>query len=117
MAHQIVHWEIMGPDGDGLADFYRGLFGWNLGSPPGFDGYHLSDPEETGVGGAVGTGTDDMPTAVTLYVGVDSIEETLARVEAAGGKTILGRTVIPDMVTYALFADPAGNVTGIVEPS
>jgi uncharacterized protein len=53
---------------------------------------------------------------VTLYVQVDAIDPTLEKIEESGGKTIVPRTEIPQVVTYALFTDPAGNMVGLVEP-
>ncbi len=44
-----------------------------------------------------------------------NIENYLSKIESMGGKTIVPKTVIPEMVTFALFADPEGNVVGIVE--
>ena len=68
-----------------------------------------------GVGGAVGQGPEQGPTYLTVYLEVDSIDDHLARIEAAGGQTITPRTVIPDTVIFALFTDPAGNMVGLVE--
>ena len=113
--HKIVHWELMGPDGDKLATFYSDLFGWNLQPTPNFDGYHMTEVEETGIGGAVGQGNENMPQYQTIYVQVDSVDEHLGKVEGAGGATVVPRTVIPGMVTFGLFTDPAGNLVGIVE--
>jgi predicted enzyme related to lactoylglutathione lyase len=115
MAAKIVHWEVMGPDGGAMVAFYQDLFGWETSAPPGFEGYHLVPAEQSGVGGAVGQGSEEMPRYITIYLEAESIDEQLARIEAAGGKTVAPRTVIPGMVTYALFADPAGNVVGLVE--
>lgn len=112
---KIVHWELMGPDGDKLAAFYGELFGWNLAPTPGFDGYSMTDPEETGVGGAVGKGNDDMPQYQTIYFQVDSVDEHLAKAEGAGGTAVVPRTIIPGMVAFGLFNDPAGNLVGVVE--
>jgi uncharacterized protein len=39
----------------------------------------------------------------------------LDRIERVGGKTIVPVTEIPDMVTFAQFADPEGNVVGLVK--
>lgn len=114
-ANQIVHWEIMGADGDAQKSFYGDLFDWEFQSPEGFDGYHMVSGEDVGVGGAVGQGSEEMPSYLTVYVQVASIDETLARIEAKGGSTVVPRTEIPDMVTFALFSDPAGNVVGLVE--
>lgn len=115
MAHEIVHWELMGPDGDALKGFYEGLFGWETEAVPGFDGYNLVAAEQAGIGGAVGKGSEDMPSYLTLYVQVDVVDEHLAKAEAAGAATVVSKTVVPGMVTFGLFSDPAGNVVGVVE--
>ena len=113
--NKIVHWELMGPDGEALSAFYSGLFDWQPQATPGFDGYYLVDGEQTGVGGAVGKGPTEMPNYLTIYIEVDSIDEYLEKIGAAGGTTLMPRTEIPGMVTYAMFADPAGNAVGLVE--
>lgn len=115
MSHKIVHWEIMGPDGEALNAFYGELFGWKGEAVPGFDAYHMIDGEHTGVAGAVGKGSEEMPSYLTLYIEVDNVEEHLAKAEAAGGGTIVPRTVIPEVVTFGMMSDPAGNILGIVE--
>jgi len=113
--HKIVHWELMGSDGDKLAAFYGDLFGWNLAPTPGFDAYNMTDPEETGIGGAVGQGNENMPQYQTIYIQVDSVDEHLAKVEGGGGTTVLPRTVVPGTVAFGLFTDPAGNLVGLAE--
>ena len=115
MANSIVHWEIMGPDGDALNTFYRDLFDWKGESVPGFDSYYLVDADQTGVGGAVGKGMEQMPSYLTMYVKVENVDDHLAKAEAAGATTIAPRTVVPGIVTFGLFRDPAGNMIGIVE--
>lgn len=111
----IVHWEIMGRDGDAVAAFYRTVFDWAPQAWEGVDGYHGVDAEHAGVGGAVGKGSETMPAYVTVYVGVDDIDEHLGKIEGAGGATVVARTVIPGVVAYAMFRDPAGNVIGLAE--
>ncbi len=113
--HKIVHWELMGPDGDKLAAFYGDLFGWNLAPSPGFDAYNMTTEEETGIGGAIGQGNENMPQYQTIYIQVDSVEEHLGKAEGAGGTTVVPRTVVPGMVAFGLFTDPAGNLVGVVE--
>jgi len=115
VANKIVHWELMGPNGDALAGFYRDMFGWALDAAPGFDHYHIVGAEEAGVGGAVGQGSEETPSYSAIYIEVDSIDDHLARIEASGGRTTMPRTVIPGVVTFALFTDPAGNMAGLVE--
>ena len=58
--------------------------------------------------------TPDSP-RVAVYVSVDDLQAYLDKVASMGGKTIMPPTEIPDMVTMALFADPDGNVIGMVK--
>ena len=74
MAGKIVHFEIMGPDGDELSSFYSDIFGWQGEAVPGFNAYNMVAEEQVGVGGAIGSGNEDMPSYVTMYIEVDDIE-------------------------------------------
>ena len=114
-ANPIVHWELMGPDGDAQKAFYGSIFDWEFDTPEGFENYHMVDREATGVGGAVGQGNENMPNYFALYVQVDDIEVSLGDIESNGGSTVVPRTEIPGTVTFALFNDPAGNLVGLVE--
>lgn len=116
MANRVAYFELMGPDGDVQRDFYAAMFGWNLQAVPGFGAYYTVGKDAIGIDGGVGKGPDEGPSYATIYIEVDSIDEHLGRIEAAGGSTIVPRTVIPDTVTFAMFADPAGNVVGLMEP-
>lgn len=115
MANHIVHWELMGPDGDKLAAFYSELFGWKAQATPGFDNYNMVSADDAGIGGAVGSGNEHMPSYQTVYVEVDSIDEHLGKAAANGATTVMERTVVPGMVAFGLFKDPAGNLVGVVE--
>ncbi len=111
----IVHFEIMGADGAALKDFYTKLFDWKTEAVEGFNEYHMVDDDGVGIGGAVGQGSEEMPNYLTLYIQVPDIDAHLERVNEGGGKTVMPRTEIPDVVTFALFADPAGNIVGLTE--
>jgi hypothetical protein len=52
---------------------------------------------------------------VTFYVGVDDPQSYLDKAESLGGKTVMPVTEIPNMVTFALFADPEGHMVGVVK--
>ena len=50
------------------------------------------------------------------YIMVDSITESLKRIERAGGKVVTPRTDIgPGMGAFAAFTDPVGNEFGLYE--
>jgi uncharacterized protein len=110
----IVHFEILGKDHAAIRDFYASQFGWEMNDV--MDGYTLVTTADGSVNGALGTPPEGMDRMVNVYVQVDSIDDALASIEKAGGKTVVGRTVIPGMVVWAQFQDPAGNVIGLVEP-
>ena len=44
------------------------------------------------------------------------LEGTLKKAEAAGGKTVMPVMDVPGGPTLAMFADPEGNVVGIMKP-
>jgi predicted enzyme related to lactoylglutathione lyase len=114
-SHKIVHWELMGPDASALNSFYHELFGWKGEEVPGFGGYTMVPADDTGVAGAIGAGNEHMPSYQAMYVEVVSVDEHLAKAEAGGAKTVVPRTVVPGMVTFGMFHDPAGNLVGLVE--
>lgn len=112
----IVHWEILGPDAEVQKTFYSTVFDWTASDVEGFPDYFMITDDGIGVGGAVGKGMEEMPSYSCIYVQCDNINETLAAVEANGGKAVVPRTVIPDVVTFGMFTDPAGNLIGLSEP-
>ncbi|HWC30373.1 MAG TPA: VOC family protein, partial [Dehalococcoidia bacterium] len=65
-------------------------------------------------GGGITDSQDGKP-QTTIYVEVDNAQTYLDKAKAAGGKVIMERTVIPGMVAFAQFQDPAGNIIGLAE--
>ncbi|MFA7249701.1 MAG: VOC family protein [Dehalococcoidia bacterium] len=113
----IVHFEILaGPDQDkkALQAFYRDTFKWNIDSSNELD-YGMVTPQEDedGIGGAVDAAEDRAK--VLIYIEVDDPMYYLQKVKAAGGSIVKDVTVIPGMVTYAVFRDLAGNEVGLVK--
>src|SRR5262249_32611899 len=47
------------------------------------------------------------------YVEADDLQATLDKAESLGGKTVVPVTVIPNMVTWAMFSDPDGSLVGL----
>jgi hypothetical protein len=72
-------------------------------------------PTEAGaINGGLMSRTSDTPVPV-ITIGVDSIDDSLKKVEAEGGSTITPRTPIPEMGAFAYFKDSEGNVMGLWE--
>ena len=76
MANKIVHWELMGADGDAQKAFYSTIFDWEFAATEGIENYHMTTAEAAGVGGAVGQGNEHMPNYAAMYVEVGDINET-----------------------------------------
>jgi predicted enzyme related to lactoylglutathione lyase len=112
MANTVGWFEVVGKDGPALQRFYGDVFGWGIDASNPM-GYGMTSPAQTGIGGGIGPTADGSGGHATFYVEVDSPKATLERIEAAGGRTIVPETEIPNMVTFALFADPEGHVVGL----
>ena len=54
--------------------------------------------------------------AVINTITVDSLDEMIAKVEAAGGKKVQGPNEVPDIGQHAYCSDPEGNLFGIMQP-
>src|ERR1700759_4499371 len=99
----IVFFDVAGPDAAKLHTFYSTVFGWNIDAKNGIKTPKLD-----------GTIRQDPPEKI-IYIGVPDINAALAQITAAGGTVDTPRMVIPNVVTFALFKDPAGNRMGLVE--
>jgi predicted enzyme related to lactoylglutathione lyase len=106
-----VHWEIGGRDLDTMASFYRDLFGWE---PTSFDPNYRLVALDEGIGGGLMRCQDDMPTYVTIYVAVEDLDASLAKVKDLGGTVVVPPTPIPGVGAFALFQDPEGNTIGMM---
>ncbi len=112
MPNPVAFFEIVGPDGPALQQFYATVFGWTV-DPTRVPGYGYLD---TGVPGALPGGIrqeTNIPPERVLYIRVPDLGVTLDQVQSAGGVTVLPPTRLP-WVHFALFRDPAGNLTGLL---
>jgi uncharacterized protein len=115
MGNPIVHFEIIGKDAATVKTFYSELFGWKIGDlMPDMGNYGLIDEESSKLPGGVGQ-SDDGTARVTVYAEVPDLQATLDHAVALGGSILMPPTEIPGVTTLALFADPDGNVMGLVK--
>jgi predicted enzyme related to lactoylglutathione lyase len=99
----IVFFDIAGPDAAKLKSFYAENFRWTIDAANGITAPNLK-----------GTLRQDPPETL-IYVGVPDITAALKKIVDGGGSVVVPRTVVPNVVTFALFKDPAGNRMGLVE--
>ena len=123
---KVVHFEIPVDDRARAKEFYASIFDWDVqdadmggGSVYTTAGTVASDermqPKETGaINGGLMDRSSETPVPV-ITIGVDSIDDSLKKVEAGGGSTITPRTLIPGMGAFAYFKDSENNVMGLWE--
>ena len=122
---KVVHFEIPADDLDRARRFYGSVFGWEIQHIPDLD-YTLATtvpvdaatqlPAEAGaINGGLFQRSAGMPSTPVLMLDVDSVDDALKQVEAAGGTVVRPRTEIPGMGAFAYFADPEGNTLGLFE--
>lgn len=127
MKNRIVHFDIYAQDVERAKKFYSDVFGWTYaewsfnGSPywgvmtaeqgstePGINGGLMKRPGPDPVDGQAVTG-------FCCTVQVENIDETIAKIESAGGTLALAKMAIPGMAWQAYYKDTEGNVFGIHE--
>ena len=113
MGNQVSWFEVSGKDGAKLQQFYGDLFGWKIDANNPMN-YGMVQNGDGGIGGGIAESQDGR-TQVTFYVSVDDLQPYLDKAEKLGGRTVVGVTEIPNMVTFAQIADPEGNVIGVVK--
>ncbi len=113
-----VHFEILADSPEEVGVFYSEVLDWEVTTwGEGEQTYWL-----------LTTGSDDTPgingaimgrsfkQAVINTIEVESLEDTLKKVSAAGGKTVHGPNEVPGVGMHAYCADPEGNLFGLMEP-
>ncbi len=117
MGQAVVHFEVIGQDGEKLRSYYSDLFGWEIDAdnPMNYgivQRYTRSDG--TGIGGGVGKGPEGYEGHVTFYVEVPDVEAALAKAESLGGSRMMGPDTPMEGLEIGLFNDPEGHTVGVV---
>lgn len=117
MANHVAHFEIFAADVERARRFYERVFAWRfeVGGPPDF--YHIitGPPVEHGIsrGLIARRQAAASPGAINAFrctISVGSIGETVAAIEAAGGKLRSAVIDIPHVGKLVEFADTEGNI-------
>jgi predicted enzyme related to lactoylglutathione lyase len=121
MGQPVVHFEVIGQDGDKLRHYYSELFGWEINADNEM-GYGMVSregnlsPDGIGIGGGIAGGPPGYDGHVTFYVAVPDVEAALQKAESLGGTRVMGPETIMDSMVLGQFKDPEGHVIGLVNP-
>ncbi len=113
MSHAVSWFQIQGPNGHALQQFYKSTFGWKMKPQPGDGDAMMVDAEPGGMPGGVGTSHNHQP-SVAVYISVGDIDAVFGKIERGGGRMVMPKMDLPGgMGSIAGFTDPAGNWIGL----
>jgi predicted enzyme related to lactoylglutathione lyase len=103
--------ELASPDLDGSSAFYSSLFGWTIARMDGsaMGEYFGIKNGEANNGGMRAVDPPGTPPHWLVYLGVDDVEQALAKVGELGGSTLAGPIDI-QIAKIAVVSDPQGAV-------
>ena len=117
-----IWYELMTTDADGAKAFYDRVVGWDIGAAAAeFQGYRMIGRSDGGFAGGVMPLTAEMQQhgarpAWLGYIHVEDVDQALDKIGAAGGKTLMAATDIPNVGRIAMVADPQGNPFYVMTP-
>jgi predicted enzyme related to lactoylglutathione lyase len=121
MPNNVKHFAVHADDVDRARRFYESVLGWQFTpwGPPNFYLIRTGTDEDPGVQGALQGRRDVVPGkpmfGYECSIGVDSVDDTIAAVEANGGKIVMPKFHIPTVGTLIFFEDTEGNVVGAMQ--
>lgn len=115
MGQPVVHFEVTARDGKRAQAFYGALFKWNINANNPMNYGLVNTGSKTGINGGISQAGEGTSPFVTFYGEVDDPQSYLDRAVGLGGGVTVSVTHIPNMVTFAQFADPEGILIGLVK--
>lgn len=113
-----VQFDLMAQDPARAARFYKDVFGWKAETWAGpWKSWLITTGPDNGPAGDSGRASrPEMRDRGINTIEVRSLEETVARIIAAGGKVLEAAFRLPRVGWYALCADTEGNTFGLMQP-
>jgi uncharacterized protein len=117
---RVVHFEIYTADPEAVQPFYREVFGWEFkkfeGGPVEYWMVTTGEDKEPGINGGLLRPREGQNSGTINTIAVQSLDETIKKLEESGGKVCVPKMAIPKIGWLAYAEDPAGNVFGLMEP-
>lgn len=123
---RVCHFEVPYEDKERAEKFYRSVFGWQFQDSPGVQPYSIAittevdetfKPRETGgINGGMYPRGDQGATHPVVVIEVDSCEQRIKDIEAAGGSNVMGPVPVGGTGIYAQVRDSEDNIIGLWQP-
>jgi predicted enzyme related to lactoylglutathione lyase len=121
MPNNLKHFSINADNVLRAKTFYERVLGWQFTpwGPPNFYLIRTGTSDDPGVEGAL-QGRREIVKGKPMFgfegsIGVDSIDDTIAAIEANGGKIVMPKFEIPTVGTLIFFEDTEGTVVGAMQ--
>jgi len=128
--NRVVHFEIHAKDPERTQKFYQEVFGWTITDMgPQMGNYRVVETGKdtagsqwNGINGGITPRRGEGPkggepvNAYVCTIEVENIDETLDKIEKAGGTVALDKMEVPGVGLLAYRKDPEGNIFGVLQP-
>ena len=118
---RVNHFEIYTANPQAVQPFYHDVFGWKFekfeGGPLEYWLITTGPDSEPGINGGLTRPREGQSPGTINTVAVESLDQTVKKIEQRGGKICVPIMAIPKVGWLAYAEDPAGNVFGIIEPN
>lgn len=111
----IAHVEFAAKDPNKVKTPYGDLFGWKFQEVPEMNDATFQAP--SGPGGGLRMSQEGEAPSVLNYILVPSIDESVNRIQKAGGKIRFPKEEVPGQGWLAWFEDPAGTRMALWQPN
>jgi predicted enzyme related to lactoylglutathione lyase len=120
MGQPVVHFEVIGKDGEKLQSYYSELFGWEIDAdnPMKYGTVQRegnTNEDGAGIGGGIAGGMEGYDGHVTFYVQVPDVEAAMQKAESLGGTRVMGPDEVPGAgIVIGMINDPEGHLVGVM---
>lgn len=124
----VVHFEMPYKNAERIQAFYTQCFGWKVQALGENSGNYvlattaIQDAKPGFPAGAINGGffpyKEDWPNQYpSIVIGVENLNETMQKIQAAGGSIVGTPLNIPNFGLYVSFMDTEGNRNSLIQPS
>jgi hypothetical protein len=117
---RVLWYELLTTDMKAAEKFYTAVVGWTVtpfdGAPEPYDMWTRAGGEPVGGVMKIPQGMN-FPPHWEMYVGVDKLEDAIARIERLGGRALGPLVEVPNVGRMRTMTDPQGAIFAIYEPS
>ena len=124
--NRVCHFEVPYAEKERMEKFYSDVFGWQFAPAPGDMPYTFVIttevdeqfmPKKTGgINGGTYPRGDEAASSPVIVLEVESCEQKIQEVEAAGGANVTGPHQVGEMGIYAQVKDSEDNIIGLWQP-